>query len=194
MTSSTDLKSISDIAKQITNSPAEQLFSSTKSGGAMTTTQLSPLAIQKLTERTPEENTKAAIRWLQDTHKLPITLVTSSRFTEYGTEFDTVCDTSKLTDEQKRQARDVLQKLDCPLPRLEIVKLMTRLSVITTGKKQEDLEALIAIWVEELSNYPADIVANALKSKFKWFPTLAEVLDICDNEVAKRNLIKRGLW
>lgn len=121
-------------------------------------------------------------------------LVTRTIFTDSGCDFVQVCDCSGMTDEQKKQAREVIEKLDRPLPELEIVKLMARLQIITTGKKSDDLRALTAIWVEELSKYPADIVADALRQKFKWFPTLAEVMDICDNEVAKRNLIKRGLW
>lgn len=78
---------------------------------------------------------------------------------------------------------------------MEIIKLIARLQIISPEKDKTtiDLEARTSIWVEELRKYPADIVTMALKGKYRWFPALAEVLGCCDNEVAHRELIRKGL-
>lgn len=82
-----------------------------------------------------------------------------------------------------------------PLPSQQIIKLIARLQIICPekNKTQYDTEARTSIWVEELSKYPADIVTYALRRRYKWFPTLSEVLDNCDNEMAYRKLIERGI-
>lgn len=100
-----------------------------------------------------------------------------------------------MTAEQKEQARQVLDLYFAPLPSIEIIKLITRLQIIAPEKEKTaiDIKARTSIWVEELSKYPADIVTMALKKKYRWFPALAEVLDYCDNEVARRKLIKLKL-
>jgi hypothetical protein len=78
------------------------------------------------------------------------------------------------------------------MPAVEIAKEIARLQIISPEKEKTvvDLKARTAIWIEELSQYPADVVMTAFRRKYKWFPTLAEIRDVCDNEVAFRNLLK----
>lgn len=82
-----------------------------------------------------------------------------------------------------------------PLPAVEIAKEIARLQIIAPEKEKAefDMKARTLIWVEELSKYPADVVTDALRRKYHWFPSLAEVRDYCDNELAFRNLIKRKI-
>lgn len=116
-------------------------------------------------------------------------------FTEYGCDFVDDISFGNLTPEQKKQAEEVVDSYLEPLPSIEIIKLITRLQIIAPEKEKTaiDIKARTSIWVEELSKYPADIVTMALKKKYRWFPSLAEVLDYCDNEVARRKLIKLKL-
>jgi len=75
------------------------------------------------------------------------------------------------------------------------LKGLTRLQVICPEREKSefDKQARTKIYIEELSKYPADVVVKALMTKFKWFPSLSELLDVCDNEMAFRELVKKGL-
>ena len=116
-------------------------------------------------------------------------------FTEHGYDYREEYDFSELTPEQRSQALEIVNAYFTPLDREEIIKLIARLQMIAPerNKTSFDVKARTSIWVEELSKYPADIVKTALKQKYRWFPALAEVLDYCDNEVAHRELIRKGL-
>lgn len=116
-------------------------------------------------------------------------------FTEYGCDFVDEVSFGELTPKQKEIARQAVNFYFTPLPSMEIIKLITRLQIIAPEREKTaiDLKARTSIWVEELSKYPADIVTMAMKKKYRWFPSLAEVLDYCDNEVARRKLIKLKL-
>lgn len=100
-----------------------------------------------------------------------------------------------MTKEQVEQAKQVLREFNKPLPSQQIIKLIARLQIICPerAKPEYDTKARIAIWVEELSKYPADVVNYALRMRYKWFPALSEVLDNCDNEMAYRKLIEQGI-
>lgn len=132
---------------------------------------------------------------MKHTLKLPLNINKHSIFTEHGYDYREEYDFSELTPEQKQQALEVVNAYFTPLHSIEIIKLITRLQIISPEKDKTpiDLEARTSIWVEELRKYPADIVKTALKQKYRWFPALAEVLDYCDNEVAHRELIRKGL-
>jgi len=120
---------------------------------------------------------------------------TRSRIGEYGWEPQYYLDCKGLTKEKKAQALQIIDKYYQPMPAQEIVKLIARLQIIAPEKEKSnvDMRARTAIWVEELSAYPADVVQKALKARYRWFPSLAEVLEKCANEVAYRNLIKQGI-
>jgi hypothetical protein len=126
---------------------------------------------------------------------LPVNISKRTIYTEYGCDFVDDISFCELTAEQKEQAKQVVYNYFTPLQNIEIIKLITRLQIIAPEKEKTaiDIEARTSIWVEELSKYPADIVIMAMKKKYRWFPALAEVLDYCDNEVARRKLIKLKL-
>lgn len=116
-------------------------------------------------------------------------------FGEYGCEFADDVEFGKLTEQQQVLAERAVEEYFKPLPAIEIAKEIARLQIIAPEKEKTefDMEARTMIWIEELSKYPADVVTDALRRKYRWFPTLAEVLDYCDNEIAFRNLIKRKI-
>ncbi|KKM12092.1 hypothetical protein LCGC14_1720340, partial [marine sediment metagenome] len=54
---------------------------------------------------------------------------------------------------------------------------------------QEDLAALIAIYAEELAEYPLDVVRDACRTwarREKWFPAWADLRALCEERVMKR--------
>lgn len=100
-----------------------------------------------------------------------------------------------MTEEQSNKAILILREFNKPLPSQQIIKLIARLQIICPEKvkTEYDIKARTSIWVEELSKYPADVVNYVLKMKYRWFPSLAEVLDNCDNEIAYRKLLEQGI-
>ena len=118
-----------------------------------------------------------------------------SKIGDYGWEPDYTLNVDGMTPEKKATAMMIIESFYQPLPVQEIVKLIARLQIIAPEREKSgiDMKARTAIWVEELSAYPADVVKKALKGRYRWFPSLAEVLEKCANEVAYRDLIKRGI-
>ena len=173
------------IAKQTINSPAESQYSLTKSDGKMITAEV-------LAKAPKEENDKSLVALLKHTLKLPLNTHRKTIFGEYGCEFVDDIELGELTEEQKILAERAIEQYYKPMPAVEIAKEIARLQIISPEKEKTavDLKARTAIWIEELSQYPADVVMTAFRRKYKWFPTLAEIRDVCDNEVAFRNLLK----
>ena len=116
-------------------------------------------------------------------------------FGDYGCEFVDDVELGEITAEQKAIAEKIVDEYFKPLSSVEIAKEIARLQIIAPEKEKAkfDLKARTVIWIEELSKYPADVVTYALRRKYRWFPTLAEVMDYCDNEIAFRSLIKRKI-
>lgn len=183
------LKPISTIAEKTNNSLAPSQSSLTNSGGQMIITP------QQLSQKTPKENDQSLNQLLKHTLKLPLNTQRKTIFTEYGTEFVDEVSLGDMTQEQVEQATRVLIEFNKPLPKQQIIKLIARLQIICPerAKPEYDTKARTAIWVEELSKYPADVVNYVLRMRYKWFPALSEVLDNCDNEIAYRKLLERGI-
>lgn len=116
-------------------------------------------------------------------------------FGDYGCEFVDDVELGEITAQQKAIAERVVQEYFKPLSSVEIAKEIARLQIIAPEKEKAefDMKARTLIWIEELSKYPADVVMSAFRRKYRWFPTLAEIMDICDNEVAFRELLKRKI-
>lgn len=183
-------KNILSSAEETTKSHAGLPCSSTKSGGLMVMTA------SQLVQKTPEENDKNLLHYLTHTLNLPISIETESRFSDYGWYPVRRIHIERMTHAEKMLALQAIKEFNVPLPAEEILKLMYRLELVTnTGKDKSDIDkkARAAVWVEELSRYPADIVTKAMKAKYKWFPSLAEVIDRCDNEMAYRELLRQGI-
>lgn len=84
-------------------------------------------------------------------------------------------------------ARDVLGWLDATSRRsgkVEMVQEITRCLSVTAAraKDQTDLKVMLAVMAEELSEFPADVVREALRTwarEEKWWPSLAEIRERC---------------
>ena len=173
------------IEEKTISSPAESQYSLIKSGGKMITAEV-------LAKAPKEENDKSLVALLKHTLKLPLNTHRKTIFGEYGCEFVDDIELGAITEEQKILAERAIEEYYKPMQAVEIAKEIARLQIISPEKEKTvvDLKARTAIWIEELSQYPADVVMTAFRRKYKWFPTLAEIMDICDNEVAFRNLLK----
>lgn len=178
-----------DSAKKTASSLVEFPSSSTKNAGL---TIITPSA---LAAKNPDENDKSLLQCLNHTLKLSLNIETRSKFGDYGWEPDYRVVVQDMDEVKKAQALAIVEQYYEPLPASKIAELIARLQVIAPEreKAQVDIRARTAIWIEELSAFPADVVTKALKSRYRWFPSLAEVLEKCENEVAYRNLIKRGI-
>lgn len=187
-TLSTVAENILNTAKKTTNSPAESQYSLIKSDGKIITAE-------KLVKTPIAENDKSLVALLKHTLKLPLNLRKKTIFGDYGCEFVDDVELGEITAEQKAIAEKVVQEYFKPLSSVEIAKEIARLQIIAPEKEKTniDLKARTVIWIEELSKYPADVVMSAFRKKYRWFPTLAEIRDVCDNEVAFRELIKRKI-
>ena len=144
--------------------------------------------------QTPMENDKSLKAMLKSTLKSGVKFSTKAIFGENGVEYREIIHFEELSQDQMRQAEEILNAFNEPLPKDRILKGLTRLQVICPerAKNEIDKQARAKIYSDELSNYPADVVVKALMTKFKWFPALSELLDICDNEMAFRELVKKG--
>ncbi len=75
---------------------------------------------------------------------------------------------------------NIAARLCVPLPAQEIARKLTRLKVMTAGRKdgETDTEAQIMAYVEELQEWPADLVVKVIHpSNWKWFPAWSQIED-----------------
>ena len=127
---------------------------------------------------------------------MPISIEVESRFSDNGWYPVHRVKIDGMTHAQNLLALQAIKDFNAPLPAEEIIKLMYRLELITnSGKEKNDIDKKMraAVWVEELSQYPADIVTKALKAKYRWFPSLAEIMDKCEDIMAYRKLLQQGI-
>lgn len=113
-----------------------------------------------------------------------------------GTYFVDEVSFDDMTDEQATQALKAVDNYKKPMAAKDIANLVARLQIITNerGKNSADIAARLNIWIEELQAYPADVVRYVLKvHKYRFFPTLAEVLERCETEMSFRRLIEQGI-
>jgi len=110
-----------------------------------------------------------------------------------------VRDTERTPDDER--AAEVVAHALRPAPPEMIVKELYRLRCVTAGRRgesAEDLELTAAVWIEELSCYPADICVTTLREwprrqSGKWWPTWHELVRILDARFSYRRSIAQAL-
>lgn len=184
------LSNISCTAGSTDSSHVASRSSLIRSGGKMIT------LTQQLQQKTAQDNDKDLEAYLKHTLKLPMNTQKKVVFDDrYGCDFQPNVEFGNMTHEQVQAAEEVINTYMQPMDKTEILKLIARLQMICPEREKNniDIKARTAIWIEELIKYPADITNQALRQKYRWFPSLAEVLDYCDNEVAFRKLLSMGI-
>jgi hypothetical protein len=91
-------------------------------------------------------------------------------------------------------ARSLIAVALQPAPPQLIVRELARLRMLTKAKAEAgvDLEAMFSVLAEELAVFPADIVCSVLRRlgrTSKFFPSLAEVYQACEDAVKPRRLL-----
>lgn len=104
-------------------------------------------------------------------------------------------------DFDQEMALSVIENTLQPAPKAEIVRWLAVLRAITAHRQIEDrdLQLAMAVFVERLSAYPADVVHHVLlRERWKFWPALAEVEERCDALVAPRQrlalYVRRGFF
>ncbi len=85
-----------------------------------------------------------------------------------------------------------------PAPKTVIQSELARLRVMTKSRNenQADLTMTAAAYADALAEYPADVVADALRNWAaceKWWPAWAELKDRLDRGVRKRRALRAAL-
>lgn len=95
---------------------------------------------------------------------------------------------------QKEMIRMFVKKLWEPIDKKEFGELWSRLYVLTVPR-QVRLEEKLAInaYYDEMRQYPASVVRFAMTRVFKWFPSYAELKEICDDECRLFTLLKNQI-
>lgn len=116
-------------------------------------------------------------------------------YKENGIEFKEKIKFYDLTEQDKTDIDVILSGYLRPLPASKLNELIAKLTVICPEKEKTEIDRKLRakIYIEELSKYPADIAIEVLNKRYRWFPSLAELLDNCDEKMAFRELVKKGL-
>lgn len=83
-----------------------------------------------------------------------------------------------------------------PPTKPQLAKWLAALSVITVSRQRDDLdiELIVTIYAERLSAYPADVVEHVLlRERWKFWPAIAELEEVCDALSSRRRTIARLL-
>lgn len=100
--------------------------------------------------------------------------------------------------EDVEQALAILETANKPAPPDVAAKAVTalRLRTKTRPEHANDLDALVTLFADDLSEYPADVVVDACKAwarQNKWFPSWSELIDYLDFRVRKRRRMLEAL-
>lgn len=89
-----------------------------------------------------------------------------------------------------------IEKLMEPAPKRLLEEWLAELSVITAKRQDDDFTETLRIeaYASRLSRYPADVAREALLGKtWKFWPTWAELEELCDQLSAPRKAMKNAL-
>lgn len=89
-----------------------------------------------------------------------------------------------LTIKQYDNARKLLEPLFAPLTQETLHKAYERLRLTSSGSRLPVHEEKIRcrVFCEALKSYPSCVVFQAVRHPFKFFPSLGELTDVCQNE------------
>ena len=101
-------------------------------------------------------------------------------------------------EKEGRIALAMLEAIDRPIERVDCLKALAKLKVLTRERNltSDDLKAQILAYADELSAYPADVVFSATRewaATSKWFPSWSELRLLCDDYARKRRSMARML-
>ena len=98
--------------------------------------------------------------------------------------------------EGKAWTADLIAKAMTPAPVDAIEEWLAELSVITARRAEDEFTGSLRIdaYSRRLADYPADVAKAALfETRWKFWPTWAELSEVCDKAVAKRRAMANAL-
>ncbi len=104
----------------------------------------------------------------------------------------------EIGESDGRESLRVLEWLNAEAEPQDCAGVLGRLKVLTRERNlsQEDLSIQIAVYAEELSQFPIDVVRDACAywaRNEKWFPSWTELRAECEERVSKRRAFLMGL-
>ena len=97
---------------------------------------------------------------------------------------------------EREEALEILRALCRPASHRECLKEVARLKALTAAARvgEQDLEIQLEVFAEELERYPMDVVRSACRDwprcpGGKWWPSWAELRDMCDERFLKRKAL-----
>ncbi len=153
--------------------------------------ELQKTAIKKLELLTPTETEDRLVASLGVI--LGDCVKSNSVFSKKGFEGVSIANLERpkgLTEEQKEKAVTALELSLLPASKESILTALKELSVMTVTKEEglsfaESAES----FVKKLSFIPADIALDALRETRKWFPSVGEILEVCEDRTKSRQRI-----
>jgi len=103
---------------------------------------------------------------------------------------------AKGPQDGKDWTADLVRKAMTPAPVDSIEEWLAELSVITARRAEDEFTGALRVdaYSRRLGAYPADVVKAALfDSRWKFWPTWAELAEFCDKAVAKRIALASAL-
>ena len=103
-----------------------------------------------------------------------------------------------LSQKDVSDAVAVLEKANMPCGHETALKAVTALRLRTTAKPEHsnDIAAMVALYVDDMADYPEDVVIEACRSlarSNKWFPAWAELYEALEWRVRKRRLMLKAM-
>ena len=103
-----------------------------------------------------------------------------------------------IKESDRRQALEILRAVNECAGRHVTLTEIARLKMLTKGRAETeaDLKGQAVAMAQELEAYPPDVVRDAARSwarREKWFPALAEMIELCEAGVRKRRDLLRAL-
>lgn len=122
----------------------------------------------------------------------------------YDSNFDTLLSYDPMipkTEAGREMARDAVQILDeslQPATTAAIIEAMVRLKLSTNQRNQDadDARAQRAVYIDELSEFPLDVVEEACRKLARldeWFPPISKLRDQCQHLVRWRRVTRDAL-
>lgn len=124
---------------------------------------------------------KALIASLPPTLSTRVSTATNADFEAIGVE---IANIASVPTEDLRAGLALVQRCLRPTPAAFIAKQMAACDMVTKARPEHamDTKARITIFVDDLSEFPADVVAEAFRwwrRTEKWSPTVADIRERC---------------
>jgi hypothetical protein len=130
----------------------------------------------------------------------PVTIRTRWIDPQVGDSFEAVqgVDWPEMTFEQAASILNTIEAMMLPADRRSTLGLLLQLwhATAKTGISEEDMQIKSATYVDDLRDYPGDVtrcVLTMARKRFKFFPTVAELVEECESMVVKRRWLLRTL-